>query len=342
MYRFMKGGFLLLLISFSFASKAQWYKHSFKVMGTMSHVEFWLDGQDNSKFSTEKIVTNHNVDKAKKMIMLVEQEMFRIDQQMSPYKEESELSKVNREAGNKAVTISSELFDILKIAHDISTISEGSFDITYASIGYQYDYRKKKRPEQTTIAEALPAINFNSVVLNNEDSTVYFSNKNVKIDLGGIAKGYAVKRCLMLLEKAGIKHALVSAGGDTGLLGDRNNRPWLVGIKHPRAEQKMAVHIPLENEAISTSGDYERFFIEDGIRYHHIINPKTGYPSSGIISVSVFSPKAELADALATSIFVMGIEVGINRINQLKGIECIVIDNQGNIHTSNNLNIHKI
>lgn len=337
MYRFMKGGFLLLLISFSFASKAQWYKHSFKVMGTMSHVEFWLDGQDNSKFSTEKIVTNHNVDKAKKMIMLVEQEMFRIDQQMSPYKEESELSKVNREAGNKAVTISSELFDILKIAHDISTISEGSFDITYASIGYQYDYRKKKRPEQTTIAEALPAINFNSVVLNNEDSTVYFSNKNVKIDLGGIAKGYAVKRCLMLLEKAGIKHALVSAGGDTGLLGDRNNRPWLVGIKHPRAEQKMAVHIPLENEAISTSGDYERFFIEDGIRYHHIINPKTGDSSRKVISVSVIGKDPTYVDALSTTVFVKGLTQGLNLINKIPGFEAIIIDNNQRMHYSNGL-----
>jgi thiamine biosynthesis lipoprotein len=326
-----------LLIFFSFSVNAQWYKHSFKVMGTLSHVEFWLDEDVNyPSESTQALISDKN-EQAAILIQLVEQEMFRIDQQMSPYKEESELSLINREASTKAVTISAELFNLLKTAQQISIMSEGAFDITYASIGYQYNYREKKRPDKTSITQALPAINYSAVILNDKESTVHFNHQSVKIDLGGIAKGYAVKRCLSLLEKSGVKHALVSAGGDTGLLGDRNGRPWLVGIKHPRAEHKTAVHIPLENEAISTSGDYERYFIEDGVRYHHIINPKTGDSSRKVISVSVIGKDPTVVDALSTTIFVKGLAEGLMLINKLPQFEAVIIDNQQRLHYSKGL-----
>jgi thiamine biosynthesis lipoprotein len=320
---------LCLYVSFSFSADAQWFKHSFKVMGTMSHVEFWLD-ENNS-------VDGRNDRQAQVLIELVEQEMFRIDRQMSPYKKESELSLVNRVAAVKVVPISNELFSLLKTAQHISKISDGSFDITYASIGYQYNYRQKKRPNQTSIDKALPAINYTSVILNDEQSTVSFSNKSIKIDLGGIAKGYAVKRCLDILKKEGVKSALVSAGGDTGLLGDRKSRPWLVGIKHPRADHKTAVHIPLENEAISTSGDYERYFIEDGVRYHHIINPKTGDSARKVVSASVIGKDPTYVDALSTTVFVKGLDEGLKLINKLPGFEAIIIDNHQRLHYSNGL-----
>jgi thiamine biosynthesis lipoprotein len=323
---------MFLLCSFSLSAEAQWYKHSFKVMGTISHVEFWLDNNANIQSSTLS-----KDEKSQVLIQLVEQEMFRIDQQMSPYKEESELSLVNREAPHKAVPISVELFKLLNAAQHISIMSEGAFDITYASIGYQYNYREKIRPDQISISQVLPAINYTSVILNEKKLTVQFNNPSVKIDLGGIAKGYAVKRCLNLLEKSGIKHALVSAGGDTGLLGDRNGRPWLVGVKHPRAEHKTAVHIPLENEAISTSGDYERYFIEDGVRYHHIINPKTGDSSRKVISVSVIGKDPTVVDALSTTVFVKGLKEGLALINKLPQFEAVIIDNQQRLHYSNGL-----
>ena len=306
-------------------------------MGTLSHVEFWLEDNVQDKNITTLKLKLDSTQQAQALIQLVEQEMFRIDKQMSPYKDKSELSLVNREAGHKEVSISDELFNLLKPAKDISKISEGSFDITYASIGYQYNYRNKKRPDQKTIDKALPAINYQSIILNEEQSTVRFSNKSVKIDLGGIAKGYAVKRCLALLKSAGVNHALVSAGGDTGLLGDRHGRPWLVGIKHPRAEQKTAVHIPLENEAISTSGDYERYFIEGDIRYHHIINPKTGDSARKVVSASVIGKDPTYVDALSTTVFVKGLKEGLALINSLPEFEAIIIDNQQRMHYSKGL-----
>ncbi len=326
-----------LLFCMPFFANAQWVKHSFKVMGTLSQVEFWLDESTNVFDDPSNELDISHSKKAQRLIAAVEQEMFRIDRQMSPYKKQSELSLINREAANKAVIISAELFDLLKTAQHISAMSDGAFDITYASIGYQYNYREKTRPSQSSIIKALPAINYTAITLNKEQSTVHFTHQGIKIDLGGIAKGYAVKRCLSLLKNAGIKHALVSAGGDTGLLGDRHGRPWLVGIKHPRAEHKTAVNIPLENEAISTSGDYERYFIEDGIRYHHIINPKTGDSARKVVSVSVIGQDPTYVDALSTTVFVKGLVEGMALINKLPDFEAIIIDNQRRLHYSRGL-----
>ena len=327
----------LLFLFLPFIVNAQWYKHSFKVMGTLSHVEFWLDEQETTHSSAGADSGLSQNEQAQTLIKAVEQEMFRIDQKMSPYKEQSELSLVNQEAASKAIPISVELFDLLTTAQHISEISDGAFDITYASIGYQYNYREKTRPSQSSIAQALPAINYTAISLDKEQLTVHFNHQGMKIDLGGIAKGYAVKRCLTILEQAGIKHALVSAGGDTGLLGDRKGRPWLVGIKHPRAEHKTAVHIPLEDEAISTSGDYERYFIEDGVRYHHIINPKTGDSARKVVSVSVIGKDPTYVDALSTTVFVKGLAEGLKLINALPEFEAIIIDNERRLHYSKGL-----
>lgn len=299
-------------------------------MGTMSQVEFWLEDKlaDNEKLLN---------DKANTLIQVVEREMFRIDQQMSPYIEQSELSMINRLAGNKAVKISQELYDLLAVSQNISILSDGAFDITYASIGYQYNYREQQRPNQQSITNALPMIDYTSVQLEPTQLTVRFSSDKVKIDLGGIAKGYAVKRCLALLKSAGVENALVSAGGDTGLLGDRHGRPWLVAIKHPRAKNKNAAVIPLTNEAISTSGDYERYFVENGVRYHHIINPKTGDSARKVVSVSIIGADPTYVDALSTTIFVKGLTAGMSLINKLAGFEAIIIDNKQRLHFSNGL-----
>lgn len=334
--------FIFFILSFS--TQAQWFKHTFTVMGTVSHVEFWLDetlnlnSNSNSNLNSDLAIPQKLLDeKAQQLIGAIEQEMFRIDKQMSPYKEQSELSVVNRNAGSQNVKISAELFDLLMVAQHISKISEGAFDITYASIGYQYDYRERKRPSQRAIKKALPLINYTAITLDKSESTVHFNHQNVKIDLGGIAKGYAVKRCLAILKNAGVAHGLVSAGGDTGLLGDRRGRPWVVGIKHPRAENKTAVHIPLENEAISTSGDYERYFIENGVRYHHIINPKTGDSARKVVSVSIIGKNPTYVDALSTTIFVMGLSKGLALINKLSDFEAIIIDNKQRMHFSTGL-----
>jgi thiamine biosynthesis lipoprotein len=304
---------------------AEWVSNSFKVMGTQAHMEFWLDESKKVNGTSQQFIA------------LVQDEMHRIDLAMSPYKEASELSLVNNKAGTEAVVITKELFELLNESQKIAKLSDGAFDITYASVGYQYDYRTKQKPNKASIESALKAIDYHAVILGREKSTVRFSHPDVKIDLGGIAKGYAVKRCLELLKIAGIKHALVSAGGDTGLLGDRRGRPWYVGIKHPRAEEKTAVKLPLSNESISTSGDYERYFIEEGVRYHHIINPKTGDSARKVVSVSIIGKDSTYVDALSTTVFVKGLQEGMAFIEKLPDYEAIIIDNQQTLHVSKGL-----
>ncbi|MCL1106284.1 FAD:protein FMN transferase [Shewanella algicola] len=316
---------VIMLFAFnSHSAFAQWHQKSFHVMGTLAHVEFWLD-DDATKATADKL------------IVAVEQEMQRIDQTMSPYIATSELSVINRDAATRPVIVSQELFDLLTDAHDIAVLTHGMFDITYASIGYQYNYRKHQKPNQAAIKQALTAINYQTVILDKPSLSVKFTDADVKIDLGGIAKGHAVKNCIAILKKAGIEHALISAGGDTTLLGDRIGRPWFVGIKHPRAEEKTAVQLPLSNESISTSGDYERYFIEDGVRYHHIINPKTGDSARNVVSVSIIGKNPTYVDALSTAIFVMGLQQGMALINELPEYEAIIIDNQQTLHVSTGL-----
>jgi thiamine biosynthesis lipoprotein len=314
--------FFLCLFSLStFTVNAQWYEKSFHVMGTQAKVQFWYE----------------DAKKAGLLISAVENEMERINQSMSPYIESSELSQVNLNAAKQPFKISDELFNLLIKANNIARLSNGAFDITYASVGYQYHYRDKIKPNEKTIKANLNKINYQGIALDKVNKTIFFSKEGMKIDLGGIAKGYAVKTSLRLLEQAGVKNALVSAGGDTGLLGDKRGRPWVVGIKHPRAEQKNAVHLPLENEAISTSGDYERYFIENGERYHHILNPKTGKSAKEVVSVSVIGKDPTMVDALSTTLFVLGLKPAMKMIDSLVGYEVIIIDKNQKLHFSKGL-----
>jgi len=322
--KMLKHTLFTILFLLTSPASANWFSNSFQVMGTQAHVEFWLDKPEQDRQSEH-------------LISQVKKEMSRIDKAMSPYKSSSELSQVNNNAASGPITISRELFTLLDVSQKIAELSDGAFDITYASIGYQYNYRKKQRPDQASITQALKAIDYRAVILDKTASTVRFSHPEVKIDLGGIAKGYAVKQCIALLKAAGIKHALVSAGGDTILLGDRRGRPWYVGIKHPRAKDKSAVQLPLSDEAISTSGDYERYFIEDGVRYHHIINPKTGDSVRKVVSVSIIGKDATYVDALSTTVFVKGLQAGLKFIEQLPEYEAIIIDNQQTLHVSKGL-----
>jgi thiamine biosynthesis lipoprotein len=180
-------------------------------------------------------------------------------------------------------------------------------------------------------------INYRLVKLDRAAGTVAFGQAGVRINLGGIAKGYVVERGIDILRKRGIEHAIVTAGGDSRLLGDRLGRPWMVGIRDPREDGEVAISVPLVDEAVSTSGDYERYFEEDGIRYHHIIKPSTGEPAEGVHSATVFGPDAVITDALSTSVFVMGVEQGLNLIGTLPDYESIVIDAAGRIYYSDGL-----
>jgi thiamine biosynthesis lipoprotein len=256
---------------------------------------------------------------------------------MSPYKPNSELSRINQRAAGETVQISEEMFNLLKQSLRMSQMSKGAFDITFSSVGHLYNYREGVKPTDQEIQKSLESINFRHVLLDETNRSVRFARPGVRIDLGGIAKGYAVDNGIAILANCGIKGGLVSAGGDSRILGDRGNRPWMMGVRHPRKKDGVAVVLPLSNTAISTSGDYERFFVEDGKRYHHIISPQTGKSISTTWSATVIGPDATTTDALSTTVFVLGPEKGLQLIESLAGIDAVIIDAQGQMHYSSGL-----
>ena len=315
-------GFLLSILAAH--ASAEWLSDEQAIMGTSVRVELWHEDAKAGRAA----------------IAAVMDEMHRIDALMSPYKPDSELSRINREAAKHAVRISREQFDLIARAIEFSELSGGAFDITFASVGYMYDYRRGVEPSEAQIAQALPGINYRHLVLDRAQTTIRFAREGVRIDLGGIAKGHAVDRGIALLKKRGIRHAIVQAGGDSRVLGDKRGRPWNVAIRDPRNRENVVAVIPLVDAAISTSGDYERYFIKKGgERVHHILDPKTGKSAHGVISVSVIAPDATTTDGLTKSVFLKGPEDGIAFIESLKipGLDAVVIDENGKMYFSRGL-----
>lgn len=277
-------------------------------------------------------------------IQLAVDEIERIESIISSWVSSSQTSLINANAGIRPVPVSEELIELIERSITISRLSDGAFDITYASMDriWFFDGRMKAIPSPEKIEEAIANIGYENIMLDKENRTVFLKKKGMKIGFGAIGKGYAADRAKALLIDKGVKAGIINASGDLCTWGKQTNgEDWKVAITNPLNKEKAFALIPVVNGAVVTSGSYEKFIQIDGKQYSHIIDPRTGYPSKGILSVTVFAPKAELADALATSVFVMGIEVGIDRINQLKSVECIVIDSQGKTHTSNNIDIKR-
>mgnify|MGYP000701730483 FL=1 len=302
--------------------RAEWFEQVDQAMGTEISVQLWAE----SAVSGEKA------------IKAVLAEMHRIDREFSPYKSDSQLSKLNLGARSRVVEVSSEMLYLLDKSGRVSELSNGAFDITFASVGKFYNYRKGVKPSDRKIAALDSAVNYQHVVLDREARTVGFSNPEVAIDLGGIAKGHAVDRSIVILKSLGIKHAMVSAGGDSKLLGDKRGKPWITAIKDPRGDGASLL-LPLENAAISTSGDYERYFLdgETGERHHHILIPQTGRSASTLQSVTIIGEDSTTCDALSTTVFVMGAKAGLKLINRLPGIDAVIIDAHGLLHYSEDL-----
>jgi thiamine biosynthesis lipoprotein len=306
-----------LLLCSAAPAHAEWVKRiTDGIMGTRITVELWSDDQA----------------KAERAIDAVLEEMRHIDRTMSTYKPTSEVSQVNDKAADGPMHISKELFDLLVTAKQYSEITDGAFDITYASVGYMYDFRKHVRPDEQQIAKALPAIDYRHVLLDAKSQTVHFSQKGVRIDLGGIAKGYSVDCGIDVLKRLGYTRAFVGAGGDSRIIGDRFGKPWIVGIRDPsKGEGNVIARIPLVDAAISTSGDYERFFEESGVRYHHIIDPHTGHSASKVRSATVIGPYATRTDGLSKTAFVLGPEAAMEIYNRLDDIDAIIVKLDGSV-----------
>lgn len=293
----------------------------------------------------EITVIADNPDQGEAFIDQAVNEVSRIEKLISSWEPNSQTSAINNNAGIKPVKVDRELFDLIERSLSISELSDGAFDISYASMDkiWKFDGSMKEMPKEEAIKNSISKVGYQNIILDKMNATVFLKLPEMKIGFGAIGKGYAADKAKEFLIKNGVKAGIINASGDMNTWGyQASGKEWSVAITNPLDKNKAFALMPVTNAAVVTSGNYEKYVTFNGKQYSHIIDPRTGYPTSGIISVTVFAPKAELADALATSIFVMGIEVGLNRINQLAKIECIIIDDKGNIHTSNNIEIDKI
>ncbi|MDG1270709.1 MAG: FAD:protein FMN transferase [Ulvibacter sp.] len=279
---------------------------------------------------------------ADKQIAIAIGEISRIEALISSWKPTSETSNINKNAGASPVQVSEELFSLIQRALQISNLTDGAFDISYASMDklWKYDGSMAQMPSKEAIKKSVAKVGYQDIIVDPKNSTVFLKNKGMKIGFGAIGKGYAADKAKKLLISNGVSGGIINASGDINSWGSKpSGSSWQVAITNPLNKNKAFAMLPIK-DAVVTSGNYEKYVTFNSRRYSHIIDPRTGYPSQGIISVTVFAPKAELADALATSVFVMGVETGIDRINQLKAVECIIITDTGSIITSNNLTLN--
>jgi len=305
----------------SAARRGAWLKREESIMGTAIAVELWAEEQAGGEAA----------------ITAVMDEMRRIDRTMSPHKEDSELSIINRDAGRRPVPVSAEMARLIVRAAEFSELSGGAFDITYAAVGHLYDYRNRIRPSDAELAAARAAVGWRHLVLDSHAGTVRFTRPGMRIDLGGFAKGHAVDNAAAILRRRGIAHGMVSAGGDSRVIGDRRGRPWTIGVRDPRRPGQVAAVLPLEDVSISTSGDYERYFDAEGSRFHHLIDPATGKSPRGIQSVTVLADDGLTSEALSKIVFVLGVERGMALVESQSGVDAVVVDAAGALHFSSGL-----
>jgi thiamine biosynthesis lipoprotein len=302
----------------SMPMQAGWFEREEAIMGTRIAVQLWAASAREASEAIDAVMAD----------------MHRTDRLMSTYKPESQLSQVNAHAFERPVEVDPDIIEVLLHALEYSRLSDGAFDVTYASVGHLYDYRHRQRPCDAQIEAALQSVDYRQVEVDRQRCTVRFHRPGMRIDFGGIAKGWACDRGVAILRRLGIAHGMVNAGGDTTFLGDRRGKPWIVGIQDPRNREAVVARIPLADEAISTSGDYERYFDHDGTRHHHILVPGTGKSPHAVHSVTVVGPNATRTDGLTKTVFILGAERGLEFIERLGDVEAVVVDAQGCMHAS--------
>lgn len=270
-------------------------------------------------------------------------EIQRIEKLLTTFSDDSETNQVNNNAGICPVKVSQETFDLIRRSLRISDLTQGAFDISYGSIDkrlWNFDEKMTALPDKETARQMVRLINYKNIVLDEQNCTVFLREKGMRIGFGGIGKGYAAEKAKHLLKLQGVEAGVVNASGDLTTWGHLpNGREWTIAIANPNAKQEVFSYMNISNMAVATSGNYEKFVIVDGRRYSHTINPRTGLPVTGIKSVTIITTNAEIADAMATPVTIMGIYAGLDLINQMKNIEAIIIDDDDNLYTSKNINI---
>lgn len=303
----------LLLLTFACHREQNVYK-SERIMGGVFEI---------TAFSADVVECQSAVDEAFEQMRLV-------DKLMSAYKPESEISKLNRLAGVSSLKVSPEVMEIIRESKRYSELTDGAFDVTVGPLVELWGFKHKdwRFPAASEIRRVLPLVNYKNILLDEEAQTAKLKLAGMKIDLGAIGKGYAVDRAIGALRRHGVKRALVNASGSIFALGTKADKTkWTVGIRHPRgSREQFFATLQIENQGVATSGDYENFFVRDGKRYSHLLDPRTGKPvDNGMLSVTIVAQTATEADALSTSIFVLGVDKGLRLIENLDGVEGALI-----------------
>lgn len=272
-------------------------------------------------------------------------EIERIEGLISSWDPGSQTSEINRNSGIRPVRVDKELFDIVSRCKHISKLTSGAFDISFASIDkvWRYDGSMMVKPTMEVVKKSVAKIGYSNIILDDKNQSIFLKLEGMKIGFGSIGKGYAADKVREILIKKGVVAGIINASGDLTTWGRQiDGQDWMVGITNPLNKNKVFSWFPVVDGAVATSGNYEKFVEFDGVKYSHIIDPRTGYPSKGLVSVTVFSKNAELCDALATSVFITGVETGVDLINQIKGVECIIVDENNKVHASKNIQLNQI
>jgi thiamine biosynthesis lipoprotein len=280
--------------------------------------------------------------RAKAAFAAVFGEFDRLDAMMSVWKDGSDILRLNAAAGDHAVPVNADTREVLRVAREVSDLTNGRFDVTFGALSglWKFDNQDKDDsiPDRREVLKRLPLINYRDVEVDDRAGTAFLKRKGMRVNLGGIGKGYAVDRSVDILRRSGLHDFMIQAGGDMYVGGRRGDRPWRLGIRDPRgpADKSFAM-LDLTDGTFSTSGDYERFFIKDGRRYHHIIDLASGEPAGGSRSVTIVGVDATLADALSTGVFVMGPDAGMALIERLPNVEGVIVSAKNEVSISSGL-----
>jgi thiamine biosynthesis lipoprotein len=270
-------------------------------------------------------------------------EISRIEKLLTTFSDDSQTNEINRNAGIRPVKVDKEVFDLIARSLRISDLTQGAFDITYGSIDkslWNFDVNMKQLPDAETARKSVRLINYRNVILDAENTTVFLKEAGMRIGFGGIGKGYAADRAKLIMKQFGAESGVVNASGDLTAWGlQPNGQKWTVGIANPDLSDQVFSYMTITDLAVATSGNYEKFVMIDGKKNSHTINPRTGLPVTGIKSVTIITSHAEIADAMATAVTIMGIKTGLDMINQMKNIEAVIIDDDNRLYTSKNINL---
>jgi thiamine biosynthesis lipoprotein len=269
------------------------------------------------------------------------QEIQRIERLLTTFDEDSETNRINQNAGIAPIRVSRETFDLIQRSIRISAVTQGAFDITYGSADrrfWNFDTNMQRLPDRHKAREMVRLINYRNILLDDTRTTVFLKEKGMRIGFGGIGKGYAAERAKAVIRETGAAGGLVNASGDLTAWGYQpGGSPWTIGISNPDDPKKVISLLNVTDMALATSGNYEKYVWIDGKKYSHTIDPRTGWPVTGIKSVTIICPNAEIADAMATPVMIMGVEAGLDMINQIEHMEAIIIDDKNQVYASNNI-----